>query len=99
MSQPLPCASDAQRALQLVARVTWHVQLLPRPILLNSTRRMPFPSRLQAFYRAEPSLRILLLHPSNTYIAVYDLPKIANLKKLYPELYREQPVLVGNNKE
>jgi hypothetical protein len=95
MSQPLPCASDAQRALQLVARVTWHVQLLPRPILLNSTRT----SRLQAFYRAEPSLRILLLHPSNTYIAVYDLPKIANLKKLYPELYREQPVLVGNNKE
>jgi hypothetical protein len=44
-------------------------------------------------------IRILLLHPSNTYIAVYDLPKIANLKKLYPELYREQPVLVDNNKD
>jgi hypothetical protein len=36
------------------------------------------------------------LHPSSTYIAVYDLPKLANLKKLYPELFREQAVLVGD---
>jgi peptide-methionine (S)-S-oxide reductase len=39
------------------------------------------------------------LHPSSTYIAVYDLPKIATLKKLYPELYREQAVLIGDNKQ
>jgi hypothetical protein len=24
-----------------------------------------------------------------------DLPKIANLKQLFPQLYRDQPVLVG----
>jgi len=52
---------------------------------------------LQAFYRAEPYHHdYATLHPSSTYIAVYDLPKIANLKKLYPELFREQAVLVGD---
>ena len=53
---------------------------------------------LQAFYPAEPYHQdYATLHPSNPYIVVYDLPKIANLKKLYPELYREQAVLVGDN--
>jgi peptide-methionine (S)-S-oxide reductase len=55
---------------------------------------------LQAFYRAEPYHQdYATLHPSSTYIAVYDLPKIANLKKLYPEFYRVQAVLVGGNQQ
>jgi peptide-methionine (S)-S-oxide reductase len=29
------------------------------------------------------------LHPDNPYIAINDLPKVANLKKQFPELYRE----------
>jgi peptide-methionine (S)-S-oxide reductase len=54
---------------------------------------------LQAFYQAEPYHQdYATLHPSSPYIAVYDLPKIANLKKLYPEFYREQAVLVGGDK-
>ena len=53
---------------------------------------------LRAFYPAEPyHQNYATLHPSNPYIAVNDLPKIANLKKLYPELYREQAVLVDDN--
>jgi peptide-methionine (S)-S-oxide reductase len=28
-------------------------------------------------------------HPDNPYIVINDLPKLANLKKLFPELYRE----------
>ena len=40
-----------------------------------------------------------MLHPDSLYIAVYDLPKIANLKKLYPELYREQAVLVDGGQQ
>ncbi len=35
------------------------------------------------------------LHPDSPYIATYDLPKIANLKSVLPQLYREQPVLVS----
>jgi len=36
------------------------------------------------------------LHPDQPYIAINDAPKVANLKKLFPSLYREQPVLVGS---
>jgi peptide-methionine (S)-S-oxide reductase len=36
------------------------------------------------------------LHPDQPYIAINDAPKVANLKKLFPALYREQPVLVGS---
>jgi peptide-methionine (S)-S-oxide reductase len=55
---------------------------------------------LKTFYRAEPYHQdYATLHPSSTYIVVYDLPKVANLKKLYPDLYREQPVLVSGKRE
>jgi peptide-methionine (S)-S-oxide reductase len=37
----------------------------------------------------------LTLNPTYPYIVYNDLPKIANLQKLYPELYRRDPVLVG----
>ena len=33
-------------------------------------------------------------NPSNRYIAIYDMPKLNNLKQLFPALYREQPVLM-----
>ncbi|MDZ7938430.1 MAG: peptide-methionine (S)-S-oxide reductase MsrA [Rhodoferax sp.] len=36
------------------------------------------------------------LHPTASYIARFDLPKIANLKATMPALYREQPSLVAN---
>ena len=55
---------------------------------------------LQAFYRAEAfHQNYATLHPSNSYIAVYDLPKVDNLKKLYPDLYREQAVFAGGSQE
>jgi len=36
------------------------------------------------------------LHPDQGYIAFNDLPKVENLKSLFPKLYREKPVLVGS---
>lgn len=36
------------------------------------------------------------LHPDDGYIAVNDAPKVVNLKRLFPALYRDQPVLVGS---
>ena len=35
------------------------------------------------------------LNPRQPYIARFDLPKIANLKTMLPELYRDKPVLVS----
>jgi len=56
--------------------------------------------RLKAFYPAESYHQdYATRHPASPYIAAYDLPKIANLKKLYPEFYRQQAVLVGGNQE
>ncbi|HEY8033402.1 MAG TPA: peptide-methionine (S)-S-oxide reductase MsrA [Methylocella sp.] len=54
--------------------------------------------RLKTFYPAESYHQdYATLHPGSLYIAAYDLPKIANLKKLYPDFYREQAVLAGSN--
>lgn len=51
---------------------------------------------LAAFYPAEAYHQdYATLHPSQPYIARFDLPKIANLKTVMPEVYREKPVLVS----
>ncbi len=51
----------------------------------------------RAFYNAEGYHQdYATLHPDDSYIAYNDAPKVVNLKKLYPALYREQPVLVGS---
>ena len=63
--------------------------IFPQPIV---TQLAP----LKGFYRAEDYQQDFL--SSNTdygYIVQNDLPKIANLKRLYPQLYRDRPALVG----
>ena len=60
--------------------------------------RKPIATRIedgQQFYAAEAyHQNYLTLHPDNPYIAINDLPKVANLKRSAPQLYREAPVLV-----
>lgn len=47
------------------------------------------------FYPAEDYHQDFLTHhPDHPYIVVNDLPKIAQLKRLFPDRYREQPVLL-----
>jgi len=49
----------------------------------------------RTFYPAEDYHQdYLTLHPTQPYIVFNDLPKVANLKRLFPDLYREKPVLV-----
>lgn len=68
---------------------------------LNEARVFPAPiaTRIETgrdFFPAEAyHQNYLTLHPSQPYIAINDLPKIANLKRLFPQLYRETPVLVA----
>jgi peptide-methionine (S)-S-oxide reductase len=51
-----------------------------------------------AFYPAERyHQNYLTLHPNQPYIAINDLPKIERLKRLFPQLYRADPVLVAAN--
>ena len=47
------------------------------------------------FYPAEEEHQDFLTeHPTYPYIVINDLPKVAQLKQLYPDRYQEQPVLV-----
>ncbi|UUZ78548.1 peptide-methionine (S)-S-oxide reductase MsrA [Polaromonas sp. P1(28)-13] len=52
---------------------------------------------LNAFYPAEAYHQdYATLNPRSPYIARFDLPKIANLKSVMPEVYHEKPVLVSS---
>lgn len=46
------------------------------------------------FYPAESyHQNFLALHPDYPYIAINDLPKVSDLKRMFPDLYRNDPVL------
>jgi len=50
----------------------------------------------RAFYPAEAYHQdFLTRNPTHPYIAINDMPKIADLKQAFPEAYRSAPVLVG----
>ena len=50
------------------------------------------------FYAAEDYHQdYLALNPSNPYIAYNDLPKIENLKHLFPDYYSDRPVLLAQS--
>jgi peptide-methionine (S)-S-oxide reductase len=71
---------------------------------INRTRAFSKPvattvDPMKAFYPAEFYHQdYLTLHPDQPYIAINDLPKIDNLKRLFPTVYRESPVLTGSVK-
>jgi peptide-methionine (S)-S-oxide reductase len=53
--------------------------------------------QLNGFYPAEGYHQDYLLHnPDSPYIVVNDLPKVGNLKRLYPTLYRDQPARLAS---
>jgi peptide-methionine (S)-S-oxide reductase len=55
--------------------------------------------RLAAFYPAEAYHQdFLIKNPSYPYIVIHDLPKITNLKSVFPARYREQPVTAQSSR-
>jgi len=51
--------------------------------------------KLRGFYKAEGYHQDYLIHhPDQPYIVYNDLPKIENFKKMFPSLYRDQPVMI-----
>ena len=50
-----------------------------------------------AFYPAEGYHQdYAFRNPNNMYIVINDAPKVANLKQVFPDLFREKPVLVAD---
>ena len=63
--------------------------VLPAPIVTEI-------EALQGFYPAEAYHQDFLVHnPTYPYIVYNDLPKVANLKRLFPALYRPDPTLTS----
>lgn len=84
-------ADDEQKriALAYIAQLD-QAHAFARPIV---TRVDP----LLGFYTAEDYHQDYLIHnPNQPYIAMYDVPKVANFKRTFPELYSGQPVLANN---
>ena len=56
-------------------------------------------SSLEKFYPAEAYHQdYATINPTQPYITYYDLPKIENLSKLFPQDYRDKPILVSEAK-
>ncbi|HQS31847.1 peptide-methionine (S)-S-oxide reductase MsrA [Polaromonas sp.] len=81
-------ASQKQVAERYIAQLD-ATHVFPRKIV---TQLAP----LAGFYRAEDYHQdYATLNPYSPYIVRFDQPKIASLKTLMPELYRDNPVLVA----
>ncbi|MEN2671263.1 MULTISPECIES: peptide-methionine (S)-S-oxide reductase MsrA [Herbaspirillum] len=81
-------SEDQARATQAYIAQINAAKVFSAPIVTQVTP-------LQGFYRAEDYHQdYATLHPNQPYIAYNDLPKISNLQKMYPAIYRADPVLV-----
>ena len=81
-------AEQKQQAEHFMAELD-AARVFPRKI---ATQLTP----LDAFYPAEAQQQDYATpNPHSPYIATYDRPKIASLKQMFPEVYRETPLLVA----
>jgi peptide-methionine (S)-S-oxide reductase len=81
--------NDAQKKIaeSYIAQLD-KAKVFPEPIVTTLETGKPF-------YPAEDYHQdFLTLNPTYPYIVYNDLPKIENLKRLFPDLYSEKPVLV-----
>lgn len=73
--------ADQQRVAQAYIEQLTAARVFSQPIV---TQVVP----LEAFYAAEDyHQNYAALHPNNSYIVFNDAPKVANLKKRFPEMY------------
>jgi len=80
-------ASQAEIAKAYIAQLD-KAHAFDRPIVTTIE-----PDR--AFYPAEDYHQdFLTRHPDVPYIVIYDLPKLRQLRQVFPDLYRTEPVLV-----
>ncbi len=75
--------ADQQRIAESYVQQLDQAKVFHNPIV---TQIVP----LQAFYPAEGyHQNYARLHPDNPYIVINDAPKVAHLKKLFPQIYKE----------
>jgi peptide-methionine (S)-S-oxide reductase len=66
-------------------------KVFPKPIVTKTA------TMKAAFYPAEAYHQdYATLHPNNPYIVFNDAPKVENLKRMFPDAFRDKPVLVAD---
>jgi peptide-methionine (S)-S-oxide reductase len=81
-------AAQAETARAYIAQLD-AAQAFKRPIVTKTG------TMKAAFYPAEGYHQdYATLHPNQPYIAYNDAPKVENLKRLFPDVWRDKPVLV-----
>ncbi|KAB0501680.1 peptide-methionine (S)-S-oxide reductase MsrA [Pseudomonas moorei] len=81
-------SSDQQRVAQAYISQLDAAHAFDKPIVTKL-------ESYNGFYPAEEEHQDFLTeHPTYPYIVINDLPKVAQLKQLYPDRYQEKPVLV-----
>ena len=84
-----PQTAEQARTGQAYVAQLGQARVFPAAIVTNIEPR-------RDFYPAEAYHQdYLTLHPTQPYIAINDLPKVDNLKRLFPNLYRADAVLVA----
>lgn len=87
-SAVFPATAEQERVAKAYIEQLTAARAFPKPIVTRIEMNHPF-------YAAEDYHQdFLTRHPSHPYIVINDLPKVEDLKRLFPELYRETPVLV-----
>ncbi|QCY14484.1 peptide-methionine (S)-S-oxide reductase MsrA [Pseudomonas sp. MPC6] len=83
-----PQSSEQQRVAQAYIAQLDTARSFNKPIATKL-------EKYNGFYPAEEEHQDFLTeHPTYPYIVINDLPKVAQLKRLYPDRYQEKPVLV-----
>ena len=89
VTEPVVVPDEQQRIAQAYIAQLGQAGIYAGPIV---TRVDP----LKGFFAAEAYHQDFLIgHPNSPYIVINDLPKVANLKRLFPDAWREQPVTVA----
>ncbi len=89
-SEIFPQSEAQQKTAQAYIAQLDQAHVFKRPIVTKTG------TMKAAFFAAESYHQdYATLHPYQPYIAINDLPKVANLKTMFPELWRETPVTVA----
>jgi peptide-methionine (S)-S-oxide reductase len=84
-----PTSTEQARIARAYIAQLDQAHVFPRPIVTRIEPDRPF-------YPAEDYHQdYMTRHPTQPYIAINDLPKVEDLRRFFPERYREAPVLVA----
>ena len=87
-----PANAEQERIASAYIAQLASARVFPREIATRIERNRPF-FRAEAYHQD-----YLVRHPRDPYIVFNDLPKLGELRRVFPDRYRAEPVLVGGTR-